>query len=186
MNFVFSPKNKVIIVIPTVSVINMSERNQLDRLTLLQDAAHSRIFQQVILNRSFRGIADVLVRKTLYRINQEVFIYKERFPRHLLKLLQREFRHPVGYKLKHLVFPCNCELYEMHKVPVTITRKTAFVALSMTRNTPFSPSSVAGCTPSVATVTRAMTEHTASQPLSSAVGTPHFAITMTPVTRLYE
>lgn len=41
---------------------------------LLQDAAHSRIFQQVILNRSFWGIADVLVREALYRINLQTCI----------------------------------------------------------------------------------------------------------------
>jgi len=34
VNLVFSPKNKVIVVFPTVGVIYMSERNQLDRLTL--------------------------------------------------------------------------------------------------------------------------------------------------------
>lgn len=34
VNLVFSPKDKVIIVFPTVGVIYMSERNQLDRLTL--------------------------------------------------------------------------------------------------------------------------------------------------------
>lgn len=146
MDFVLHPVNEEVEILPVVVVVCVSERNHLNRLPLLQDAAGGAEAVHVFSNEFSGDVANFLIRKSLDRINQHILIHKERVSSHFLKLLIRKFRLTVRDKVIYVVFPCDRELDEVHQVLSAMTNFAGFEAVTVTGDTSFAPSTATGRT----------------------------------------
>lgn len=132
MHFVLHPVNEEVEIFPIVVVVCVSQRHHLNRLTLLQDAAAGAEAVHVFSDEFSGDVADFLIGKSLDRINQHILIHKERVSSHVLKLLIGKVRLTVRDKVIYVVFPCDCELDEVHQVLSAVTNFAGFVAVTVT------------------------------------------------------
>lgn len=124
----------------------MSQRHQLDGLTLLQDAAGGTEAIEVFVNGFLRNITDLLIGEPLDGVHQKTLIDEERISCHLLKLLVREVRLAVWNEISYVVLPCHSELDEMQQVLASVTNRAGLVAVAVTGQTPLTASPATRCT----------------------------------------
>lgn len=122
----------------------MSQRHQLDGLTLLQDATGGTEAIKMFVNQFCSNIADLPIGETLDRIHQHTLIHEERISCHLLKLLVGEVGLTVWNKMSYVVLPCHSELDEMQQVLAAVTNRAGLVAVAVAGDTPLATSAMTG------------------------------------------
>lgn len=122
--------------------MSVSQRHQLDGLTLLQDAAGGPEAIQVTVYHFCGNVADLLVGETLDRINQNALVNEERISCHLLKLLIRKVGLTVRNEDVDVVLPGHCELDEVQQVLAAVTDGAHLEALAVTGDAPLAASPV--------------------------------------------
>lgn len=131
-DFVLHPVDVVVVVLPAVRVAGLRQGNQLDGLTLLQDAAGGGEATEVFADGFAGGVADLLVWKTVEGVDQQTLVHEEGISRHLLKLPVGEVGLTVRDEVGHVVLPCDSELDEVQQVLVSVTISAGFIPMTMT------------------------------------------------------
>lgn len=184
VDLVLHPIDEEVELLSIVEVEGMSQRNQLNGLTLLQDAAGGREAAQMFTDESVGNLADLSIGEALNRINQQVLINKEGISSHFHKLVIRKVRLTVGNVIADVVLPCDRQQDVVQQVATAVANAALFVSMSVTGDAPLVSVAMAGGAAVVVAAAVTMAEGAAFLPTPVAADAAGPSTAMALVTHL--